>query len=86
MAAALTFFPCLTKGHVGHRLLHLFIVRRFILGLEGTLALKNISLTFGGLLWAIRGGSGYTSDRWGLVTIVLQCLCTIPDIDGSLGS
>ena len=34
VAAALTIFPCLTNGHMGHPL-HLFMPGRFLFGLEG---------------------------------------------------
>ena len=52
----------------------------------GTFDLTILSLMFGGLLYATRGGSGNTSFSLGSLVIVLQCLFKIAGIDGSLGS
>ena len=87
---ALTLLQGRTKGQIGH-LLQVFMPGMFLTGLlgakGGTLALISLSLILGGRLYAIKGGRGNTSLRWGSVlTIVLQCFLTMPVTDGSLGS
>ena len=69
------------NGQIGH-LLHFFMPAIILVGLlgpmGGTLVLTSLSLIFGGCLYAIKGGRGNTSFKWGsLLTIVLQCFLTI---------
>ena len=87
---ALTFLQVWTKGQIGH-LLHFFIPRTTLSGLLGAsggiFALTILSLIFGGRLYAIKGGSGNTSFRWGsVVTMDLQCFFTMFVTEGNLGS
>ena len=69
---------------------HFFMPGRIRLGLEvfsGILDLISLSFRFDGLLYAVKGGRGNISARWGsTVTMVLQCFLRIFVMHGSLGS
>ena len=85
-----TLLQIWTKGQIG-QLLHFLIPAMFLIGLlgpmGGTFVLTSLSLIFGGRLYAIKGGRGNTSFRWGSVlTIVLQCYFTMFVTEGNLGS
>ena len=87
---AFTLLQICIKGQIGH-LLHFFMPAIFLVGLlgpmGGTFVLTSLSLIFGGRLYAIKGGRGNTSFKWGsLLTMVLQCFLTIFVTEGNLGS
>ena len=85
---AFTLLQIWINGQIGH-LLHFFMPAIILVGLlgpmGGTLVLTSLSLIFGGRLYAIKGGRGNTSFKWGsLLTIVLQCFLTIFVTEGNL--
>ena len=64
-----------------------FIVLLGLGGLgSGIFALISLSFRFSGLLYTTKGAWGNTCARYGSCLIVLQCLLTILDMEGSLGS
>ena len=94
VAVAFIILTSKTKQHIGHPrpfLLHRCIPFNNLLSLRGAglgiLALISWLPKFLPTLYAMRGGAGKTSRKYGSVlTIVLQCFVTILETDGILGS